>query len=103
MGRNAVGARPNGDFGRVNRVRMSPAARIAHGRHVIDVDAETEPGEGGHRIGPAPQPARARSPGRTCRGDDDTERSTEIMAVRLAMPLSAHSFCPGDHWLRPQL
>ncbi len=48
---NAVGAGPDSDLGCVDRIRMSAAPRIAYGRDVIDVDAETELGETGHGTG----------------------------------------------------
>ena len=40
MGRDAVGARRDCDLCRQDGVGMTPAARVAHGRDVVDVDAE---------------------------------------------------------------
>ena len=44
---DAVGPGQHRHLGRLHRIRMPAAARIAHGRDVINVDAETETGESG--------------------------------------------------------
>ena len=78
MCRNAVGAGHNRDLGRLDRIRMPAAPRIAHGRDVIDVDAETELGETGHRIAsPTPYPLT-----RSARATTGFARSCAMMAVR---------------------
>jgi len=42
MRRDAVGAGGDGKFGGLERVGMAPAARVAHGGDVIDIDAEAD-------------------------------------------------------------
>ncbi len=39
---DAVGARRDREFGRAHRIGMAPAARIADGGDVIDIDAEAQ-------------------------------------------------------------
>ncbi len=39
---DAVGAGGDRDLGGLHRIGMPPAARIAHGRDVIDVDAKAD-------------------------------------------------------------
>ena len=51
MRSDAVGAGSDGDLGRLDRIGMMPAARIAHGGDVVDVDAEAD-GRSGHKILP---------------------------------------------------
>ena len=45
---DAVGAGGDRDLGGLDRIGMTPAARVAHGRDVIDVDAEADGRNGGH-------------------------------------------------------
>ena len=45
---DAVGAGGNRDLGGFHRIGMPPAARVAHGRDVIDVDAEADGRKSGH-------------------------------------------------------
>jgi hypothetical protein len=49
MRRDAVGARRYRDLGRAQRIGMPPAARVAQGRHMVDVDPKAQ-----LRHGPAP-------------------------------------------------
>ena len=42
MGSDAVGARVDRQLGRAYRIRMAPAARVADGGDVVDIDAETQ-------------------------------------------------------------
>ena len=39
---DAVGAGLDRELGRAHRIGMAPAARVAHGRDVVDVDAEAK-------------------------------------------------------------
>ena len=41
---DAVGAGRDRDLGGLQRIGMAPAARVAHGRDVVDVDAEAQLG-----------------------------------------------------------
>ena len=49
---DAVGAGGDGDLGRLDRIGMTAAARIAHGGDMVDVDAEAD-GRSGH-VGRSP-------------------------------------------------
>ncbi len=42
MGSDAVGARLDRQLGGAYRIRMAPAARVADGGDVVDIDAETQ-------------------------------------------------------------
>ena len=44
---DAVGAGGDGDLGGLDRIGMMPAARIAHGGDMVDIDAEAD-GRSGH-------------------------------------------------------
>ncbi len=72
---DAVGAGRDRDLGGLHRIGMPPAARIAHGGDVVDVDAEAN--------------------GRV--------RSHEVMSLLAPNRLAVHALGVGDHFLRPQL
>ena len=47
---DAVGAGRDRDLGRLDRVGMPAAARIAYGRDMIDVDAKPDGSDGDHEV-----------------------------------------------------
>ena len=51
---DAVGAGRDRELGRAHRIGMPPAARVADGRDVIDVDAEAQMRNRRHAIGLSP-------------------------------------------------
>jgi hypothetical protein len=53
---DAVGAGRDRDLGGLDRIGMPPAARIAHGGDVVDVDAEADWRIQWHEIAPLPRP-----------------------------------------------
>ena len=82
---DAVGAGRDRDLGGAQRIGMPPAARIADGGDVVDVDAEAESGQVGHGVAPPRcrcTPIRAYPLTRSALATMGFARSCAMMAVR---------------------
>ncbi len=60
---DAVGAVGHGQFGRPHRVRIVGAPGVPDGRHVVDIDAQSQPGHARSLFEPGSSAGRAASSG----------------------------------------